>query len=389
MGVSNLYTHQRTHDATRNEQCPVCMKLFKNKESVRRCITNHARIKQDYLCTWDGCKASLISPELLKRHISRTHTAPKERIKCHVCSKDYSTQPDLKRHIKFIHERPEKKFSCVLCETKFFTSKILERHMQTHAGNKFPCWFPSCLTKRGTMYDLRHHYKKRHDETNVRHPKGYTPVSERPKLTCEVCGKKLKAGASPNCTLRLHMKKHKDHTVDVCPEEGCDYKLYSNYAGYTVPGQVYQHLQATHGKAGNQVKTVYDCKKCCEKIICVQEGPRKCYEEWSKVLVQHLLKHGDEHDEAAESEKDLYKNYQTKLQGREWKMLYERHLEYYEERVFLDENSDSNITEHNMVKSEVDALEYNIMEVSISLLEEVKVKEEMIFTDEISLYESR
>ena len=98
--VSNLYTHQRTHDTTRNEQCPVCMKLFKNKESVRRCITNHTRIKQDYLCTWDGCKASLISPELLKRHISRTHTAPKERIKCHVCSKDYSTQPDLKRHIK-------------------------------------------------------------------------------------------------------------------------------------------------------------------------------------------------------------------------------------------------------------------------------------------------
>jgi uncharacterized C2H2 Zn-finger protein len=31
--VSSLYTHQKTHETTRNEQCPVCQQLFKNKES--------------------------------------------------------------------------------------------------------------------------------------------------------------------------------------------------------------------------------------------------------------------------------------------------------------------------------------------------------------------
>ena len=268
--VSSLYTHQKTHETTRNEQCPICQKCFKNKESVRRCMNNHSRVKQDYPCTWNGCKTSLKSPEGLKSHLRRAHIAPKERVKCDICSKDYSDQSDLRRHIKFIHVKPEKKFKCEICELQFFTCKHLERHMQTHEGKSFPCWFPGCLTKRSTMYDLRHHYKKRHDV--VRHQKDYIPISKRPKLTCELCGKKLKAGASPNSTMRLHMEKHSAQTLDTCPEAVCDYALYSNYDGYTVPGQVYQHLLTVHGRSAHQVSTVYQCKECQARIVCRQRG---------------------------------------------------------------------------------------------------------------------
>jgi len=363
-------------------------------------MNNHSRVKQDYPCTWKDCKASLKSPEGVKSHLRRVHIAPKERVKCDICSKDYSDQSDLRRHIKFIHVKPEKKFKCEICELQFFTCKHLERHMQTHEGNSFPCWFSGCLTKRSTMYDLRHHYKKRHDV--VRHQKDYIPISKRPHLTCELCGKKLKAGASPNSTLRLHMKKHAAQTLDTCPEAVCDYKLYSNYDGYTVPGQVYQHLLATHGRPAHQVNTVYQCRECEARIVCVQRGVRKPYEEWSKMLVEHMVIHGEDGgEEVGEDGQEQCRKYISKLKGKEWRTMFKRHLEFNDSKRFLDEEKykDSHMREVDIKLEllEVDVLESNVKKEELFEIQELENTEEvdveLLVTDDpnctLPLHESR
>ena len=62
--------HKKTHDPTKHEQCPVCMKNFKSKQGLKNCLESHSIETQEYiLCTWDGCKASLKSPLVLKEHI--------------------------------------------------------------------------------------------------------------------------------------------------------------------------------------------------------------------------------------------------------------------------------------------------------------------------------
>ena len=226
------------------------------------------------------------------------------------------------------------------------------------------------------MYDLRYHYKKRHDV--VRHQKDYIPVSKRPKLTCELCGKKLKAGASPNCTLRLHMEKHGAQTIDTCPEAVCDYKLYSNYDGYTVPGQVYQHLLTAHGRTAHHINTVYQCKECEARIVCVQRGVKKSYQEWSKVLVEHMVMHGEDgREEVGEGDQyqNQYRKHLLKLKGKEWRTMYERHLEFNEAKVFLDQekDKDSNITEVDIFNSEL--LELAVLESNVKKEELFEIHE--------------
>jgi len=316
------------------------MKKFRSKKSVTNCLENHSAEKHEYiLCSWTGCKASLKSPQVLKEHVRRTHTDPKERVKCQICSKDYADKSDLRRHTKFVHEKPEKKFECNICGTRFFTEKLLERHMQTHEGKSFPCWYPECLTKRSTMYDLRHHYKKEHDE--VRHKKDFIPIEERPDLTCEICGKNVKAGASPNTSLKHHMERHKNHSLDFCKVDSCNEKLFYSWPSYTLPASVYHHLQTVHHKNANQIKILYKCKKCEKEIIFVQRGVKKQLEQWSRALIVHIMSHDWEGmDKTQESESEMFMKLQAGLLNNGWRKMYIRKFGVLKEKAAIHDTLD-------------------------------------------------
>jgi len=348
--TGDYYRHQRTHDPTKHEQCPVCMKKFKTKKSVQVCLENHSTECNEFKeCTWLGCKVLLKTSQSLKDHLRR-HTNKKERIKCTICSKDYADNSDLKRHTKFVHEKPEKKFVCNTCGKTFFTDKLLDRHMETHEGKILSCWYPSCLTKRSTMYDLRHHFKKQHGE--VKHPKDYIPIKERPNLTCKVCGIHLKAGASPISSLKHHMEKHKDQATDLCPVKCCGQKFYYGRTGYTLPSIIRQHLQTSHSKSTSQVKIIFNCKRCDEKIISEKIEAKKQHEGWSKALIFHMQGHdtdcndGDGHDadgKTNEGDKDpeKVKKHLAVLLKKEWRNYYQRQFEVDPENEFPNKSSDN------------------------------------------------
>ena len=317
--VSTLYSHKRmTHSSLKPFECPVCKKSFKSKGSSVKCVEKHSLGGTQYACHVKGCTKTLTTMEGIRLHVKVSHTDNLEKHKCETCSKDFSNSGDMKRHIKYIHIKPEKKFQCNTCPTKCHTKGQLERHFAIHQGQTFNCSYPDCTTKRSTQYDLNHHMKKKHGK--VKHKKDYIPVEERPQIECEKCGQKLKSGASPLHTLKLHMEVHAKERLERCPFRSCTFEVVDRDPKYYHTKAFYTHMFDIHSTS--DLKVSYKCKICDKELSPKQNNKTPPQKTFKDSLINHMFTH-----EEADFKKNylfVTNRYKSDKFTKDWSKFYER-----------------------------------------------------------------
>ena len=123
-------------------------------------------------------------------------------------------------------------------------------------------------------------------------------------LSCEVCGTKVKSGASPLHSMKLHMKTHKNQSTLDCPVENCTKKIFvsSNTFGtkdvsYQLPVQYYNHLETDHAISFQEyeIQATFACK-LCEVILVLKsrnKPPKKGNMSNSNLATDFAPKWGD------------------------------------------------------------------------------------------------
>ena len=273
--------HRKSHLAAKNFSCPVCQKKFKYKASVNRCLELHGKLDpQKFVCPLENCAVTLTTKEGLRGHVKKH--GERKRFQCEICTKSLSGKSELTRHIKNVHGDTERKFECSVCGLKCLTSSQLRSHMQTHSKQRFPCLFEGCQSVSNTQYGLNYHFKKKHGQIN--HRKSVKEIEEDKKtmLSCEVCGRKVKSGASPLHSMKLHMRTHKNQSTLDCPVQNCENKIFasSNSFGtkdvsYQLPVQYYNHIESKHGISFQEyeVRATFECKVC--EVILILKSRKK------------------------------------------------------------------------------------------------------------------
>merc|ERR1712129_164620 len=217
----------------------------------------------------------------------------------------------------FIHIKPEKKFQCTTCPTKCHTRGQFERHLEIHQGKFFECPRSGCESKRKTQYDLNHHIRKKHGKVN--HKKDYIPIEERPLIECDKCDQKLKPGASPMYTLKLHMKTHVEET---CIFPDCKFVRYDKDPKYYHTKEMYSHILEVHDLARSNWQVSYKCKICNAQVSSSANTSLHA----QRLLKDSLVAHMFTHEEARIGIKDSTTSGRNKRDkfSRDWSQFYER-----------------------------------------------------------------
>ncbi|BFZ24191.1 hypothetical protein BsWGS_27230 [Bradybaena similaris] len=108
-------------------------------------------------------------------------TKRSDRLKCHICDKEFHLQRHLHRHLKCHNEN--KRYLCLICRKGFNDTFDLKRHTRTHTGVR-PYKCQSCEKAFTQRCSLESHAKKVHGQSLK-----YAPKERRRKLyVCEACG---------------------------------------------------------------------------------------------------------------------------------------------------------------------------------------------------------
>jgi uncharacterized Zn-finger protein len=241
------HTHRKTHIYEENLECPVCQKMFQSKTGLRVHLDNHRKPAQTFICTVENCDTVLTSKGGFQGHL-KTHI-PRERVPCTICLSTLTNNQDLKRHMRNVHENREKKFQCKICQVRTFTEQELARHMQTHSGEVFQCPMEGCKSKSNTQYGINFHVKKKHGQIKHRRPVEDIFRAREKMLECSLCDKKIRSGAAPLHTMRLHMKTHENELTIECPMGNCVKRIrqtQTQNTSYNLPIQYFNHLEKEH-----------------------------------------------------------------------------------------------------------------------------------------------
>jgi len=154
-------------------KCKHCDKLFKVEKNLKKHIIMHHREKK-FICEWCGKSFSLKCHH--DQHVVIKHTKNKN-FKCPNCGYQGATKYYLQKHMES-HE--EAKLCCSHCGKTFRQPGALKFHTMTHTGER-PYACPDCTYRCIQPYDLRKHFKTKHNKVLERPSLYISPASENEK----------------------------------------------------------------------------------------------------------------------------------------------------------------------------------------------------------------
>ena len=214
----HMVNHLRTHNSSRQFECNLCGKAFKNSGALKTHMKTHLPEDEQDVYPCDICGKKITTKAGLKVHIQAVHLNERE-FECDMCDLKFLTACQLKYHqTAHSDDRP---FLCDQCDASFKRKKALREHiMSTHEGTfRFNC--PHC--------DARYNNKQLFDG----HVRSHT--GEKP-FNCSICGK----GFSKARTMRNHERIHlPEEEKYIYPCEICGKR-------FSVKGHLKTHMKGVH-----------------------------------------------------------------------------------------------------------------------------------------------
>ena len=207
--------HLKTHDTSRDFECNICGKKYKNDGALKGHMKTHLPQEEQYTFSCDICGKKYTSKAALKAHVKVTHLNEKE-FECDLCDKKFLSACQLRYH-QTSHTN-EKPFMCDKCDASFKSKERLKIHIRgKHEGVfKFHCTI--CPAKYNIKSEFEAHFRSHtgekpfncsicgkgfsKSEVMRKHEKIHLPEEEKYIYPCEFCGKRF----SVKFNLQTHIK---------------------------------------------------------------------------------------------------------------------------------------------------------------------------------------
>ncbi|XP_055378833.1 transcription factor grauzone-like [Condylostylus longicornis] len=177
---SLLFQHIRIiHDKRYAGTCDICGKTYTNKEDANRHrMTVHEGVKKSKV------KCKICSEEFSTKyqyynHKTEVHGDPNKKVDntCRICNKISANSEALKRHVEKVHKRIAK-FHCTFCDKQFKTELSLKEHTATHTGE--PLYICPHCPKTFTHNANMHHHRKHAHPTEFEVAKQWKESKKQP-----------------------------------------------------------------------------------------------------------------------------------------------------------------------------------------------------------------
>jgi DNA-directed RNA polymerase subunit RPC12/RpoP len=112
----------------KTNECPVCLRLFKRKDTLKRHLTTHTG-EREFVCP--TCGKDFSTPQSLKQH-EMVHSKARP-FTCEYCEKTFRYRSQLVEHVR--SHSGIKPYQCTECEAAFNNGQTLKVHMRIHTGS--------------------------------------------------------------------------------------------------------------------------------------------------------------------------------------------------------------------------------------------------------------
>ncbi|XP_053608684.1 zinc finger protein 260-like [Plodia interpunctella] len=221
----NVDDHKVQDNLSKKIKCDICTKEFSTQSHFKRHMKMHSDEKQSY--GRENQQQNMNNCDDIKDECEVHDTCDdvSKKIKCDICAKEFVTKSLLNRHMKLHSE--ERPYECTKCSKSYSRQDQLLQHMKWHDGIK-PYICSYCSKAFNQLCSLKDHIR--------------THTGETPYL-CSECGKSF----TNSSNLRQHLMRHsglKPFTCNLCPKS------------FTTKGQMTAHM-TTHTGAHP-----YKCEEC-------------------------------------------------------------------------------------------------------------------------------
>ncbi|XP_017866296.1 PREDICTED: zinc finger protein 2 homolog [Drosophila arizonae] len=146
---------QQQHAVDTLHECEICLKSFKNSESLSVHRKRHS--ERHYQCA--KCSLNYINAAELRVHYERAHVQEEEVVSCRICDSKFQNFALLREHEQRNHQK-SKIWRCDNCNFETNSRARLRQHQYEHTDYPYKCQHcPEEFADRGK---IRQHSKKMH-----------------------------------------------------------------------------------------------------------------------------------------------------------------------------------------------------------------------------------